>query len=82
MIAESLIEDNKTIIPEEILKKIKGKELIKWTMRKDGKIELELEEISLECKEFGEKLDILRDEVKAGKCVTGDMETLAKRYGL
>ena len=82
MAAESLIEDNKTIIPDEILKKIQGKELIKWNMRKDGKIELEVEKISSECKEFGEKLDKLRDEIKTGKCVTGDIETLAKRYGL
>ena len=34
MIPETLIKDNKTIIPEEILKKIKGKELIKWNMKK------------------------------------------------
>jgi len=79
---ETLINGNKTIIPDEILKKIKGKELIKWNMKKNGNIELEVEEIPSECIEFAEELEEIREEMKAGKKYKLDVDSLDKKFGL
>ncbi|MCL2116758.1 MAG: hypothetical protein FWH29_11120 [Methanobrevibacter sp.] len=79
MVFETLIEDNKTVIPDEILKKIKGKELIKWNLKKDGRIELEVEEIPSECKTLAREFSKINAEIDTGNYVKGDRKTLEKR---
>jgi len=76
-------ENNKTVIPKQILDKLTNKNNIIWDLTQDGEIKLIINEdkkMSPECEEFAEELNEIRQEVKAGKKM--DSESLAKELGL
>jgi len=69
-------------LTENILKQIKGKELINCDFNHKGEVELEFSNVSFECEEYAKELDRKDKEIDEGKGIKRDVGDIGKRYGL
>jgi len=80
-VINDLLKDKKLLIPEELLRKIStDNSNFEWEINEEGN--LELKPIPKECVKLAKRLDDAREELNSGNYINGDVNTLAKRYGL
>jgi predicted transport protein len=69
-------------LTDNLLEKIKGKELVQCYFTPEGNVELEFSDVSQKCEEFAKELDMRDKEIDEGKGIILDVDNIGKRYGL
>ncbi|KZX11781.1 hypothetical protein [Methanobrevibacter curvatus] len=81
MAPRTIVKNNKTDIPKELIDLIPNIKAITWNIKNETTVELEFE-MNEECEEFAKELEEISADMDAGNKTKLDVKSFAKEHNL